>query len=503
MPILQFLVFMAIMYFLIRPIYGAYFFVHPPRLRISLRTPADFAPDYEHINLVTPDHTDLDGWYLHSKNGAAVILLHGHGGNRLGVIFHAEVLARAGYGVLFYDLRAHGASGGKKFTRGDKAPEDVLTAVAFLSKRPDVKAGRIGVMGVSVGGMLALHAAARTVAIHAVAADGPGTANLADLLPPRTLWQRLWLVPFQRFQLWLVGLFARVEPLPPNREILPRIAPRALLLIATGRGLERELVQRYQQAAGETAQLWELPEARHAAGWLARPEAYAHRMLSFFNEALLPPEERPLLPPLPESANAASGETAVAPGYELVGSATISMAAANIAALLLIPIAGLLTFGPFLLLWPAGERPFFADLDVPIWTMLLIFVVAIVVHELLHGIGFVALGGASWRDVKFGFSWKGFAPYAHCRVPLAIGPYRWCVLLPGLVLGVVPALAGLLLGSLPLVAFAFLMLVAAAGDIVILAASLRVPAGSLVQDHPSEGGCLIVRPTPANAADIR
>ncbi|MBM7097701.1 DUF3267 domain-containing protein [Bacillus sp. H-16] len=61
----------------------------------------------------------------------------------------------------------------------------------------------------------------------------------------------------------------------------------------------------------------------------------------------------------------------------------------------------------------------------------------IVVHEFLHAAGYVYIGKASWRDVKFGIIWKQFMPYAHCRVPLRINHYRMAVFLP-VILGVVP-----------------------------------------------------------------
>ena len=45
----------------------------------------------------------LSGWYVPSRNGAVVILLHGYGNNRAQMWPRAEPLARAGYGVLLYD----------------------------------------------------------------------------------------------------------------------------------------------------------------------------------------------------------------------------------------------------------------------------------------------------------------------------------------------------------------------------------------------------------------
>ena len=112
---LQSLLLFIFLYFFVRPIYLAFFYTHPPRLRISFFTPTSLGVEYDDVTLSSRDGVDLRGWYVHSRNGAAVLLLHGHSGNRLAVLHQAEALIRAGYGVLMMDLRAHGHSGGRLF----------------------------------------------------------------------------------------------------------------------------------------------------------------------------------------------------------------------------------------------------------------------------------------------------------------------------------------------------------------------------------------------------
>src|SRR5512133_3675642 len=69
--------------------------------------------EYQPVTLFNEqDDIHLSGWYIPSENGAAVILLHGFGGNRLDMKSRADVLARHGFGVLMYDLRGHGESEG-------------------------------------------------------------------------------------------------------------------------------------------------------------------------------------------------------------------------------------------------------------------------------------------------------------------------------------------------------------------------------------------------------
>jgi len=496
---LELLVFVLIMYFVIRPFYAVYLFVRPPRLRISFFTPTNFGVSYEDIALTSQDGVPLAGWYIPSRNRAAVILLHGHSGNRLGVVHHAEALVQAGYGVLMFDLRAHGSSGGQRFATSQAGVDDVLTAVAYLSKRPDVNPAGIGVMGVSVGGVFALHAAAQTVAIRAVAVDGISPAALADLPAPTSLWGRVnvWQ---QQLMAQMARRFARQTPLPPNRDVVKKLGKRPLFLIATGSGGEATMLKNLA-AAAETAKLWHMPEARHAQGWHERPDEYSHRLVTFFDGALtrqdntritLPPvaEAMPLLAEVQQTAaDSAAADSPSTVDYE----ATISMTGANFTAFLMLPLAFGLFWWPFYWVW--GIWPFVPFFELSLsgtLTLLLVFALSILVHELLHAVGFWLVGGAPLRQIHFGFSWAGLAPFAHCPVPLRASAYRLTVLLPGLVLGIIPGLLGVAMQLPLLVMWATLMLLAAGGDAAVLWAVRQVPGRRWVQDHPSKAGCRVL-----------
>jgi hypothetical protein len=105
------------------------------------RQPVDtgaLAVPREEVTLSTSDGLDLAGWYIPSKNHAAVLLVHGGGGSREGVAAHAEMFARNGYGVLLYDARGRGESEGRTDGYGWTWREDVSAALSYLENRPDV-----------------------------------------------------------------------------------------------------------------------------------------------------------------------------------------------------------------------------------------------------------------------------------------------------------------------------------------------------------------------------
>jgi pimeloyl-ACP methyl ester carboxylesterase len=280
------LILFLLVFYGLYPFYQVYQYVRPLRLRAGLEGPVSPGLDLREVRFTSDDGLKLSGWYLPSQNGAAVILVHGYGGNRLAMISHAKALARGGYGALLFDLRAHGESEGRLFAMGWDATADVLGAMAYLKRRMDVRTEKIGALGVSMGGQVVLRAAALTDELRAVVADGPGPATSRDVRPPVSLlgWVYLPLRPiYDKAVTWYTGV-----PVPPSVvEAMPGIAPRPLLLISTGRRGEQRLVRRFYEAAGEPKDLWEIPEAYHAGGWHARPEEYAAKIVSFFDETLL------------------------------------------------------------------------------------------------------------------------------------------------------------------------------------------------------------------------
>lgn len=490
--VLEWGVFFFILFVVVRPIQSAWLFARPPRFRITFRTPEDWGVDYESVQLMARDGVRLTGWYMPSQNGATIILLHGHGGNRLAVSYHAEALLQQGYGVLMFDLRAHGNSGGRRFALGEKTVADVLTAVSYVSKRSDVNAAGIGLLGVSVGATLAIQAAARTVAVRAIVADGASPATFADMFAPTSLFDRLYRLPLQRYYMFFRQRFGRMTPLTSNLESLRKLPPRPLLLISTGYAAEQKLGRHYFETAREPKQLWELPEARHAAGWSKRPDAYAERILAFFDRALVKTRVvDPELLPVIEEPDLIKGENLP---EDTAYDATVAMGWANLIALGLIPVVGVLFWLPFQLLWGgAWQKMMDFIVNVPSLWLVIILLGGIVAHELLHAVGFIWIGGVARTAVSFGFSWRGLAPYAHCPAPLTAVAYRLTVALPGFILGLLPALAGLLLGMMPLMFFGGWMLVAAGGDIAVLLVTQGIPDDACVRDHPNRTGCYVLK----------
>jgi pimeloyl-ACP methyl ester carboxylesterase len=135
------------------------------------RTVAHTTPDlpgWQQLTLRTPDDIDLSAWYVPPPAGsdAALLFVHGLGGNRALLLAQADLLYDHGYGALLIDLRNHGESGGHITTYGYYEQRDVTTAARWLLDRPAVN--RIALVGESMGGASALLAAPQLPEVAAV-----------------------------------------------------------------------------------------------------------------------------------------------------------------------------------------------------------------------------------------------------------------------------------------------------------------------------------------------
>lgn len=120
------------------------------------------------ISLISRDGTPLAGLHVTGPPGApGVVVVPGLGSRKENHADFAERCAAAGMAALCLDVRGHGASGG---ALDGGAVDDVLAAVAWLAERGH---GTVGLRGSSMGGYLALLAAARDPRVRAVAAICP------------------------------------------------------------------------------------------------------------------------------------------------------------------------------------------------------------------------------------------------------------------------------------------------------------------------------------------
>ncbi|MBZ4421952.1 alpha/beta fold hydrolase [Myxococcus sp. RHSTA-1-4] len=259
--------------------------LHPPRVPAERPEATGELAGLEDVAFTTPDGLTLRGWYVPSRNRAAVVLVHGFTGNRAQLLFEARALARAGHGVLMFDLRAHGESDGDRVMWGDGERRDVTAALDFVSARPDVDPARVGLFGFSMGGTTALLVAGADTRVKAVAAAGAYPALEADVYSGYGRWGPLSAEPV----LWtLRRAGVDVDAVRPI-DGMCRIQGRPLLLVNgdVDPDAPAKLQASLFRAACEPKALWVVEGAGHGEYAKVAPEEYERRLRQHFDGALL------------------------------------------------------------------------------------------------------------------------------------------------------------------------------------------------------------------------
>jgi dienelactone hydrolase len=265
------------LYAFIVPFGAGYVITHKPRAEA---VNADLGAASIPVRLRTDDGLELAARYVPSRNRAAVLLLPGRPE-------HARMLIQHGYGVLLVDLRGNRESGGDANAFGWDSPRDAAAAVAYLRGRPDVDPQRIGGLGFSVGSEVLLTAAATGTPLRAVVSEGAGVRTIHEERL-RTNVSALLELPFSASMLASTRLFSTSTPPEPLDRLVPRIAPRPILLIEAGHGQggeDRNSI--YFRRARAPKAYWRIAEANHTGGLETRPREYERRVVGFFDRALL------------------------------------------------------------------------------------------------------------------------------------------------------------------------------------------------------------------------
>ena len=171
----------------------------------------------------------------------------------------------------------------------------------------------------------------------------------------------------------------------------------------------------------------------------------------------------------------------------------IDLGKANVFAIVIMVVSAVVLLVPFFLIWH-GRKDIVELFAGPTeWFIVLpVIVVGIVVHELIHGLTWACYAKRGWKSISFGVMWKMLTPYCHCDEPLSIPGYMMGAMMPCIVLGIIPSIVALFIGSLPLLAWGIFFISAAAGDIWMTWLLTKEDPKNMVLDHPTEAGFYII-----------
>jgi fermentation-respiration switch protein FrsA (DUF1100 family) len=252
-------------------------------------SPADHDLDYEDVAFFSRDGLTLRGWFIPATSPrGTVIFCHGHAGSMDPDLKYAPAFHDRGYNVLMCDFRAHGRSDGHLVSMGSLEQQDLLGAIDWLWQRG---IERVGVLGFSMGGRVAISTAPQSDAIAVVVSDG-GPVTMLDAIAASSKGRGLpsfLAVPVAWLTLWLAG--RRVGCNLSDADAIhwvSRLTPKALLLIHGGRDpyVSTAAAKALFAAAGEPKELWIVPQAGHREADKLRPDEYLERVIGFFDRYL-------------------------------------------------------------------------------------------------------------------------------------------------------------------------------------------------------------------------
>jgi fermentation-respiration switch protein FrsA (DUF1100 family) len=261
--------------------------VHPVRIIPAGDSLVEHKIPYQDIELTTQDGIKLAAWYTSPQptlngvegNGVVILVAHGYNGNRPENIY--AMLAQHGYGVLAWDFRAHGQSGGETCSLGDYEQLDVEAALDYVLKQSDVK--HIGAWGGSMGAATILLTAAKRPEIEAVVSDSafPSLEDVMRLNTPIKIMQ-----PFVLFiGNWSSG--THIDQVRPVDEIA-KISPRPVFIIDGWEDAAVAMNSPYRlfDAAKDPKQLWVEDGVPHLGMYGNNPKKYERQVTGFFDEYL-------------------------------------------------------------------------------------------------------------------------------------------------------------------------------------------------------------------------
>ncbi len=269
---------------------------HPWRVPITNRKASQlmatsFGSVLRDAAITASDGIVLRGWFAHppNANGNAVILLHGIGDNRQGMMGYAELFLSHGYDVLAPDARAQGDSGGTFPTYGIKEVNDVHRWFDFLQVQDDPHC--IFGLGESFGAATLLQALKQETRFCAVVAES-AFANFRQVSYIRVgqfLHTGKWLGeialrPAVEFA-FLYSQITRAVNLAsasPESAVVGSSIPIFLIHGLADTDIPPKQSERIRAHNPGKIALWEVPDAGHCGARGAAGDEFDKRVLDWF-----------------------------------------------------------------------------------------------------------------------------------------------------------------------------------------------------------------------------
>lgn len=260
------------------------------RRHTSLLHPSQLPYRHEELVLATAEGIPLSCWLLHPQGRVrgTILYLHGVSESKISGLPIADLLCNAGFLVMLYDARRHGESGGRFCTYGFYEKHDASTIITYLQSRADLRLGRIGLFGTSMGAAVALQVAAIDSRVAAVIAES-GFARLRSVFDDYQ--RRMIKLPFHYLRNIVIIRSEHLAHFKASAvspvDAVSRIRIPLLLL----HGIDDPLIrpsysQQVYERANEPKELWMIPGATHSNTFQVGGDTYQQMVAGFFERTL-------------------------------------------------------------------------------------------------------------------------------------------------------------------------------------------------------------------------
>lgn len=249
------------------------------------------------VSLPTNGST-LRAWFLRPSetNADVVLLLHGLGDNRAGMLGYAQLLLRHHYSVLLPDARGHGVSDGPLATFGLLESDDIHYWTEWL--RSQQKYNCIFGFGESMGAAQLLQSLSAHSDFCAVATESPfasfreiGYDRMGQQFHTGPWLGRTLLRPLVEFTVLYVRARYKLDmdTISPELAVAHTSVPVLLIHGALDSNIplrhsEQIFARSQAQKDSNHLNLWVVPGAEHTGAYSQQPAEFERRVLTWFED---------------------------------------------------------------------------------------------------------------------------------------------------------------------------------------------------------------------------
>jgi len=247
---------------------------------------------------IIPPEIDSNSQDTQIKKTPWIVMLQGNNASRsdrkTGMLDIARALVKHKFGVLMFDMRARGDSPSAKASAGYYERLDLQGASDYLVSQGSDR-NRIGVLGFSLGGAVALMAGSNPNNFKAVVSDSAFADYSLMLKNSMKGFKRPLTLCFPGMKFMAKTMYGiDISDISPARSIARSDTPVLIIhgeedvLISAdhARRLGRAVGASFEEIDNGKETVWIVPGAGHMEAFRTQPETYVRNVTNFFNTHL-------------------------------------------------------------------------------------------------------------------------------------------------------------------------------------------------------------------------